>query len=97
MNIELAFDILKEYVDKDKTGCVAEALRAVHKGYKESLDKNNQHTNFREKLATNLLKLWMANKPDDWKPGAWDYNEQGAELVKDTAEFLGISDPWEIQ
>ena len=44
--------------------------------------------------AISLLKLFMANKPLDWKPGAWDYDKEGAELVESVAKFLGISDPW---
>ena len=36
----------------------------------------------------------MAKKPRDWMPGAWEYDEAGAELVDDTAKFLGIPFPW---
>ncbi|OGU60451.1 MAG: hypothetical protein A2V66_01840 [Ignavibacteria bacterium RBG_13_36_8] len=51
-------------------------------------------TSNNERYAINLLKLWMAKKPRDWMPGAWEYDEAGAELVDDTAKFLGIPFPW---
>jgi len=37
MDKELAFDILEEYVAKDKTGCVIEALRFIRKELANSL------------------------------------------------------------
>ena len=57
----------------------------------------NQKISDREIAAISLLHRWMTNKPNDWKPGAWDYDAEGAQLVNDTAQLLEIEDPWKDQ
>lgn len=46
------------------------------------------------KRAERLLKQWLKKAPQDFKPGAWEYSEEGAKLVDDTGEFLSMKCPW---
>lgn len=44
--------------------------------------------------AKALLRQWMTKHTGHYRPGAWDYDEEGAQLVQDTADLLGVKDPW---
>lgn len=40
-----------------------------------------------------LLRQWIAHNKHD-RPGAWDYDKENCRLVEESAELLGIKDPW---
>lgn len=44
--------------------------------------------------ARALLHRWMAKHAGHYRPGGWDYDKEGARLVQDTADLLGVQDPW---
>ena len=44
--------------------------------------------------AKALLRQWMVKHARAYQPGGWDYDKEGAELVQQTADLLGVKDPW---
>ena len=44
--------------------------------------------------AKALLRQWMTKHAGHYRPGGWDYDKEGAQLVQDTADLLGVQDPW---
>jgi hypothetical protein len=47
--------------------------------------------------AKALLRQWMTKHAGHYRPGGWDYDKEGAQLVQDTADLLGVKDPWKQQ
>ena len=41
-----------------------------------------------------LLRRWIEKHAKIYRPGAWNYDEDGADLVETTASFLNIENPW---
>ena len=44
--------------------------------------------------AREVLRRWVTKYAKTCKPGPWDYDRDAAGLCEDTAELLGLGDPW---
>jgi hypothetical protein len=75
-----------------------EVTQKINAGYEQAVSKasfaaSDGSTAFRIAAKT-LLRQWMTKHAYQYKPGGWDYDKEGAELVQMTADLLGVDDPW---
>lgn len=73
----------------DKGNPIAESMRSYHQLY--PIRRRVEEESMRE-----LLRRWMRKHAHEYKPGAWDYDKDGADLVEQTSKLLN-EDPYEVK